>query len=147
MNDNNEGCSKLKHTIKEHVKEILSENKQVISLSFAALIQTLKTNPPISNLIYNMFTTPDDCGYDNNNDNNIIKYPELNKTRILDLSEKNYENVVEALTNDSIANASSNPTLALHLSLSTFSNLSNQNDRYRIEESDGFHDSKSDIAG
>jgi hypothetical protein len=62
-----------------------------------------------------MSATPDGSRDDNKNDKNIIKYLELNKTRILDLSKKNYENVVEALTNDSIANASSNPTLSLPL--------------------------------
>jgi hypothetical protein len=100
----------------------------------------------MANLIYNMSATPDDRGHDNNNDdNNVIKYLALNKTGILDLSEKNYENVVEALTNDSIANASSNPTLSLPSS-STFSNPFNQNDIYRIEETDKHHNSKGDIA-
>jgi hypothetical protein len=32
---------------------------------------------------------------------------------ILDLAEKHYENLVEALTNNAIATASSNPKLAL----------------------------------
>jgi hypothetical protein len=86
----------------------------------------------MANLIYNMSATPDDRGHDNNNDdNNVIKYLELNKTGILDLSEKNYENVVEALTNDSIANASSNPTLSLPQSSSTFPTPSNESDLYK----------------
>jgi hypothetical protein len=72
----------------------------------------------------------------NNNNNNIIKYLEFNKDSLLDLSEKHYENLIEALTNDAINNAtaaSSNPALSLPQS-STFSNLSNQSDTYRKEE-------------
>ena len=88
QSNNNEGYSKLKHIVKENVKAILAENKQVISVSFAALIQTLKADPEMVNLIYNMSATPRDSRHDNNNDSNIIKYLELNKTRILDLSEK-----------------------------------------------------------
>ena len=64
------------------------------------------------NIIYKILAANDGEQHNDNNDN-AIKYLELNKTRILDLSEKNYENVVETLTNDSIANASSNPTLSL----------------------------------
>jgi hypothetical protein len=30
LNDDNEGYSKLKHTVKEHIKAILSENKEAI---------------------------------------------------------------------------------------------------------------------
>jgi hypothetical protein len=97
----------------------------------------------MANLIYNMSATPDDRGHDNNNDdNNVIKYLELNKTGILDLSEKNYENVVEALTNDSIANAYSNPTLSLPSTSSTFSDPFDQNGIYRKEEPEGFHNNK-----
>jgi hypothetical protein len=54
--------------------------------------------------------------------NNITKYLELNKDRILNLDEKNYENLVEALTNDSISGAaasSSNLTISLPSSSSS----------------------------
>ena len=146
LNNDNEVYSKLKHLIKENVKTVLAENKQVISVSFAAIIQALKDHPEMINLIYNISANPDDCGHNNNNDNNIIKYLELNKTRILDLSEKNYENIVEALTNDSISNVSSNPILSLPQSSSTFINPSTESDNFRIEESEGFHNNKGDIA-
>ena len=49
--------------------------------------------------------------------NNIVKYLESNKDSILGLSEKNYQNLVEALTNNTIDNAanasSSDPALSL----------------------------------
>ena len=51
-----------------------------------------------------------------NNNNGNTKYLEVNKDNILYLTEKHYENLVEALTNDSISNgttSSSNPTLSL----------------------------------
>ena len=60
-----------------------------------------------------------------------------NKDRIIGLSEKNYENLVEALINNAINNATaacSNPTLSLPQSSSTFPNLSDQSNTYRIEE-------------
>jgi Peptidase M1 N-terminal domain len=62
----------------------------------------------------------------------ITQYFESNKNRILNLCEKNYEHLVEALTNnaiDSAAASSSNPTSSLPQSSSpTFSNLSDQSD-------------------
>ena len=48
---NGEGYSKLKQIVKEIIKAVLSENKQIISLSFAALIQTLKADPQMVKLI------------------------------------------------------------------------------------------------
>jgi hypothetical protein len=70
---------------------------------------------------------------------------------LLYLTEKNYENLVEALTNDSISSvaapSSSNPTLSLPSSSSIFDlDAHNQSDAYRIEEPEDFHNSKGDIA-
>jgi hypothetical protein len=99
----------------------LSENKQIISLSFAALIQTLKADPQMVKLIQDMLSANDGEQYKDNY-NNITKYLELNKERILNLDEKNYENLVEALTNDSISGAaasSSNLTISLPSSSSS----------------------------
>ena len=83
--------------------------------------------------------------------NNITKYIEFNKDRILYLSEKNYQNLVETLTNNAIdvvgASSLSNPTLSLpQSSLSTFPGPSNKIATYRIEESEDYHNSKGDIA-
>ncbi len=114
LNDDNEGYSKLKQIIKETVKVILSENKQVISISFAALIQTLKANPEMMKLIYNTSIVNDEKENKDNN-NNAVKHLESNKDKILDMAEKNYENLLDALTNDSISSttASSNSILSL----------------------------------
>ena len=74
---------------------------------------------------------------------------ESNKNSLSDLAEKYYENLVEALTNNDINTgpASSNLTLSLPQSLSpTFPTLSDQNDTYRIEEPETFHNSEGDIA-
>ena len=62
------------------------------------------------------------------------------------LTEKNYENLVGALTNNAIDSASSNPTSSLHYSSSTFPNLFNQSDTYTIEDSESFDNGKGDIA-
>jgi sugar-specific transcriptional regulator TrmB len=151
--DNEEGYSKLKQNVRENVKAVLSENKQVVSIAFIALIQTLKTNPELVNLIYNIPRAKDEQRKDNNY-NDAIKYLESNKDRMLGLVEKNYENLVEVFTNnaiENIANASSfNSALSLPSSSSAFPSPLNQNDTCRIEESEDFHndndDNKWDIA-
>jgi chromosome segregation ATPase len=51
---NGEGYSKLIQIIKENVKVVLSENRKLISISFVALIQTLKDNPEMVKLIQNI---------------------------------------------------------------------------------------------
>jgi len=147
---NMEGYSKIRQIIKENVKAMLSENKIQISVSFAAIIQTLKADPEIVKIIQNM---PSANNGEQNKDNNngITKYLESNKDNLLDLAQKHYENLVEALTNDSISSAaacSSNPRIPLpSSSSSTFSNSFDQSDTYRIEDSERYHNnSKGDIA-
>ena len=112
----------LKPTAKEPNKLVL---KELISVSFVALIQTIKADPQMVNLIQNM-TTTNDREHNKDNNNNITKYLESNKDRILDLAEKHYENLVKALTNNAIDDAATaassysfNPTLSLPQS-STF---------------------------
>jgi hypothetical protein len=127
LNDN-KGYYNLKQVTKENVKAILSDNKKLILVSFTAIIQTLKNDPEMANLIYNIPTTNDGEQHKGNN-NNITKYLEFNKDRILNLAEKQYENLVEALTNNvmnTAANSSYNPKLSLPQSSFTFPNLSNQ---------------------
>jgi hypothetical protein len=87
----------------------LSDNKILISTAFAVLLQTLKTDPQMVKLIQNMPNANDGEQHKDDN-NNITKYLESNKDKILDLAEKNYENLIEALTNNAIgADASSSP--------------------------------------
>jgi hypothetical protein len=92
---------------------VLSENKKLISVSFAALVQTLKADPEMINIIYKILTAND--GEQNRDDNDsITKYLESNKDNILDLEEKNYEKLLEALANNAINTvASSNFTVSL----------------------------------
>jgi septal ring factor EnvC (AmiA/AmiB activator) len=49
---NGNGYSKLKQVAKENVKAVLPENKVLISAALAVLIQTLKTDSEMVNLIY-----------------------------------------------------------------------------------------------
>jgi hypothetical protein len=108
----------LKQMVNENVKAALSENKQIISVAFTALLQTLKSDPRMINIIHKILTANNS---DNHKDNNVTKYLESNKDNILDLTEKHYENLVEALTNNAIDTAaSSTPNLSLPSSLSTF---------------------------
>ena len=90
MNDYNGGYSKLKRIAKDNVKAALSENKPLISIAFAALIQTLKADPQLANLIYSILTANNGEKHkDNDDNNNVTKYLESNKNSILDLAEKN----------------------------------------------------------
>ena len=101
------------------------------------------------NLIYNIHIANNGEQH-KDNDNSITKYLESNKDRILNLGEKNYENLVDTFTNDIINNAatsSSNPASTLCSSFSSASsNLINQSNVYRTEEQESFHTSKGDIA-
>jgi hypothetical protein len=144
---NEEGYSNLKQIVKENVKVMLSENKKLISISFVAIIQVLKTDPEMVKLIHNIPGANDGEQYKDNN--NIVKYLELNKDRILSLGEKHYENLVEVLTNNAINSAvtsSPNPALSLPHSSSTFQNSFDQIDTLRKEESESFDNTKGDIA-
>jgi hypothetical protein len=85
---NGEGYSNLKKVAKENVKVVLSENTKLIPIAFAAIIQTLKDNPQMVNLIQNMPNAND--GEQHKNNTNIVKYLESNKDSILCLAEKNY---------------------------------------------------------
>ena len=145
---NGEDYSKVRQIVKENVKDVLSEEKKVISVCFTALIQTLKTDPKIVDLIYNMPTDNDGKQHE---DNNIVKYLESNKDRIMDLSKKNYENLIEVLTNNVIstcfwsASSSSNPPPSLPSS-SALLGPYNKSDTYITEKEEMFHNSKGDIA-
>jgi len=122
----------------------LAENKQLISVSFTALLRTLKSDSKIINLIYKIPAVND--GEKDKDNNNITNYLEFNRDRILDFAQKNYENLVETLTNISISSAvtSSNTTLSLPSS-SSFSGSYNQNNTFRIEKTETFHNGKGDI--
>jgi len=112
---NGEGYSKLNQIAKESVKAVLSDNKILISVSFAEVIETLKTDPQMVKLIQNI-PSANDGEQNKDNDINISQYFESNKDSILGLAEKNYENLLEVLTNSAIntaANSSYNPTLSL----------------------------------
>jgi hypothetical protein len=81
----------------------------------------LKHDSEMANLNYNIPTTNDGEQHKDAN-NNIKKYLEFNKDSVSDLPQKNYEKLIEALTNDSNSNAaasSSNPSLSQPWSSST----------------------------
>ena len=80
---NGEGYSKIKHIIKENVKAVLSEKRILISISFAAVIQTLKADTQMIKLIQNIAGANDDKQHKDNK-NYIIKYLEFNKDNLLD---------------------------------------------------------------
>jgi chromosome segregation ATPase len=100
--NNEEGYSKLNQIVKENVKAVLSEKRVLISISFTAVIQTLKIDPQMVKLIQNI-TGANDGEHYKDNHINITQYFESNKDRILNLGERNYENLVEGLTNNAIS--------------------------------------------
>jgi hypothetical protein len=102
------------------------------------------------NLIQNI-AGADDGEQHKDNHINITKYFESNKDRILNLGEKNYENLVGALANDAIVTVASissfNSISPLPWPSSTFLDPYNQSDTYTREQSEIFHNnSKGDIA-
>ena len=130
---NGEGYSKLKQIVKENVKAILSEKRVLISISFAAVIQTLKADPQMIKLIQNMPSMKDgEQSKDNNDNNNISEYLKFNNASLLNLAEKHYGNLVEALADNAITLTSASSNLELSLpssSSSTFSGQSNQSEQ------------------
>jgi hypothetical protein len=100
-------------------------------------------------LICSTSTANDDEQYKDNHIN-INQYFESNKDRILNLGEKNYENLVKAFTKNAIdiaasASSSLNHTSSLLQSSPTSPNPLNQSYTYRIEESEIYDNSKGDI--
>ena len=80
LNSDNEGYSELKQIVKEYVKAALSENRQIVSVALTALLQMLKSNPQMINIIYKILTVNDsEQTKDNINNDNAIKYLEFNK--------------------------------------------------------------------
>jgi hypothetical protein len=140
---NGEGYSNLKQILKENVKAILSDNTILTSAAFAAIIQTLRSDPQMANLIYSISINANNG--EQHIDNKITKHLEANKNSILGLVEKNYENLLEVLTNNAIdIAAASSSTLSLPSS-SSFSGPYNQINTYKIEETETFDNSKEDI--
>jgi ABC-type phosphate/phosphonate transport system substrate-binding protein len=95
------------------------KNEKLISVSFTAVIQTLRANPQMGSLIYSI-PSANNSQQDKDNSNNITKCLESNKDSIWGLAEKNYQNLIEALTNNSIDAAAMH---ILVLSISYYSYL------------------------
>jgi uncharacterized protein with ATP-grasp and redox domains len=71
------------------------------------------------NIIYKILTANDGEQDKDNNNDNVIKYLESSKDNLLDLAEKNYENLITALTNNVIDSAVDDSSLSYRtLSLS-----------------------------
>jgi hypothetical protein len=133
-----EGYSKLKQIIKENVKVVLSDNRILVSTAFAVMIQTLKDNPQMVKIIQNIPSANDGEQHKDNNDINITQYFESNRDRIMKLGEKNYENLVEALTNNAIDTVSTCSISSVLEPSSTFLGPCPQTYIHRVEESEGF---------
>jgi hypothetical protein len=55
-------------------------------VSFTALLQTLKSDPQMVNLIYSIVTANDGEQHKDNNNDNVIKYLESNKEYLFGFS-------------------------------------------------------------
>ena len=77
LNNDNEVYSKLKQIVKESVKAVLAENKKLISVSFAAIIQTIKADPEMVNLQHIPSTASDGEQHKDNDNNNITRHLEV----------------------------------------------------------------------
>jgi dihydroorotase len=99
----------IKYFIKPNANDPNPSFKQVMSVAFSALHQTLKSDPKMINIIYKILTTNDRKQYK-------IIITTITLSNIFNpimityyLAEKHYENLVEALTNNAINASSSNP--------------------------------------
>ena len=92
-----------------------------MSVAYLALHQTLKSDPKMNNIIYQILTTNDREQYkDNNNNDSAIKYLQPNYHNLLDLAKKHYENLVETSTNNAINDSSfSSNTIPVELPVTT----------------------------
>jgi predicted nucleotide-binding protein (sugar kinase/HSP70/actin superfamily) len=81
----------------------------------------------------NSLTANEREGHQDNNNDNVTRYLEYDKDNILDLAIKNYENLVEAVTNHAIDTAAtfSNHTLSSLQSSSKFPKPHNQSDIFK----------------
>ena len=67
---------------------ILIHHLTSMSVAYSALHQTLKTDPKMSNIIYQILTINDREQYkDNNNNDSAIKYLQSNNDNILDFQK------------------------------------------------------------
>jgi predicted transport protein len=91
------------------------------------------------NIIYKILTANDGEQDKDNNNDNVIKYLESNKDNLLDLAEKYYESLVEALTNNAISAAASSSSSS-RLSFVSFLFLKSKLKAYLNIEIDQVHD-------
>jgi hypothetical protein len=114
-----------------------------MSISFTALIQTLKADPQMVKLIQDIPRAND--GEQHKDNDNITNYLEANKDKILDLDEKYYENLIEAFTKNAINDACAlhNPILS-SLPANPSSQANQSDNTYRKEKSEIHHNSKGD---
>jgi hypothetical protein len=84
---NVEGYSKLTQIVKENGKAVLSEKRVLISVSFVALIQTLKNDPEMVKSIQSMPSANDGKQHEDDNSNKHPgRYIETNCFEIIHLS-------------------------------------------------------------
>jgi hypothetical protein len=76
LNNDNEVYSKLKQMVKENLSPFIRKEK-LISVSFAAIIQTIKADPEMVNLQHIPSTVSDGEQHKDNNNNNITRHLEV----------------------------------------------------------------------
>jgi hypothetical protein len=141
---NNEEYLKIQKMVEE-VSKFLADGKVLLQFALASIIEAIRRNPDkynnllVCNISSSSTSTPAQ--------DSLVSPIEAYKDLILDEAKRLYDKLLNHFTNSIIDNAagasssSSDPILS-----STFPNLSNQSYTYRIEESEGFHNSKGDIA-
>jgi hypothetical protein len=76
LNNDNEVYSKLKQIVKENLSPLITKEK-LISVSFAAIIQTIKADPEMVNLQHIPSTASDSEQHKDNDNNNITRHLEV----------------------------------------------------------------------
>jgi hypothetical protein len=130
---NNEEYLKIEKTVEEKVKSVLTDNKQILQFALASIIESIGRNPDKYNdlLVGNASLSSTPAQY------SLLSHIEGCKDAILEAADKLYDILLKHFTNSIMENAvgssPSNSKLSLPSS-SSFPNLSDQSDTYRIED-------------
>jgi chromosome segregation ATPase len=141
---NNEEYLKIQKMVEE-VSKFLADGKVLLQFALASIIEAIRRNPDKYNslLVCNISSSSTSTPAQDSLVSPIEDYKDL----ILDEAKRLYDKLLNHFTNSIIDNAAGASSSSFDPILSsTFPNLSNQSYTYRIEESEGFHNSKGDIA-
>ena len=134
--------SKSERQLKK-LSKFLKDGEVLLQFALAAVIETVRGNPNKYNnlLVNNASASPTSTPLQDL----ILSHIEDYKDTILDESKRLYDRLVKQFANNIMNNAVGVSSFTSSLS-STFPNLSNQRDMYRMDNSESFRQNKNNIS-